>query len=643
MPRKTQASRTAKQARPRRRTPVDLRGLIAAWEQRAGGADWDAAAFCDAGRRALEYGYPTLAYEILRHGISHHPRERELGYLAALAAARGGSYTEAVGLLAALTGRLRHADPLYAEAKSLEGRIAKDLWARLPAGPARSEAGERAAAAYAEAYAASGGYFPAINAATLYSLLGRAVESRALAEETRRLCLKKLRNTRKIDPWMYATLGEASALLGDGPQAEHWYQRAMRAMRGRFGDIASMRRQLRLLDSAVPSGLDALVSLPRVVVFTGHMLDRPERTEPRFPAALEPKVTRAVAAALEECDAGFGYCSAACGADIIFIEQMLKRGAEVHVILPFAQQDFLETSVGFAGPQWTRRFHAALRHATSVSRAVQEQYLGDDILFEYTAALTQGAALLRAGQLETGVLQLAVLDPLDPERRGGTQSAVNAWEQLGRPSRNIDLRALRDAGAPARRASAPLTSPEAAHREIKTMLFADMVGFSRLQEADTPAFLVHFLGVIARVIAGSGAMPAFLNTWGDGLFMVFDEPAPAADFGLRLRDAVRATQWRRHGLPEDTSIRIGMHAGPVFPAVDPIIGRRNFFGAHVNRAARIEPVTAAGAVYISEQLAALLAAAGAREFACDYLGSMTLAKQYGENVLYRLRRAHEGE
>jgi hypothetical protein len=38
MPRKTQASRTAKQARPRRRTPVDLRSLIAAWEQRAGGA-----------------------------------------------------------------------------------------------------------------------------------------------------------------------------------------------------------------------------------------------------------------------------------------------------------------------------------------------------------------------------------------------------------------------------------------------------------------------------------------------------------------------------------------------------------------------------------------------------------------------------
>jgi class 3 adenylate cyclase len=353
-------------------------------------------------------------------------------------------------------------------------------------------------------------------------------------------------------------------------------------------------------------------------------------------------VAKAIAAGLERADAGFGYCSAACGADILFIEQMLKRRAEVHVILPFAQQDFIETSVAFAGAHWVKRFHAALGRATSVTRALHERYLGDDILFGYAASLTQGAALLRAAQLETGVLQLAVLDPQDRERTGGTQSAVAAWNRLGLPAHSIDLRELRGDG-PSVAATDPVTSPAAARRELKTMLFADMVGFSRLQEQDTPAFLVHFLGEIARVIAGAANAPAFLNTWGDGLFMVFDDPAAAAEFALRLRDAVRATDWRQHGLPEDTSIRIGMHTGPVFPAMDPIIGRRNFFGAHVNRAARIEPVTAPGAIYISEQMAALLAAAGAREFACDYLGSMALAKHFGEGVLYRLRRAHEGE
>lgn len=646
MPRtKDKGRRPARRTSPRDQVPPDLRGLIAAWEQRADAPGWDAVGYREAGRRALEFGHPALAYEILRHAAAAHPRERMLAYLAALAAARTGSYHEAAGLLTALTDRLSRRDPLYADAKSLEGRIAKDLWARLPMGAAKRAAGERAAAAYAEAHAASGEFFPAINAATLQMLLGRPEEARQLAATVRRSCLQRVQRGRRVDPWLFATLGEAALLVGDTGEATRWYGRAMRAMRGRIGDVASMRRQLRLLSGAILAAgvVEPVLRLPQVVVFTGHMLDKPGRPEARFPAELESAVTQAIAAELEDVRAGFGYCSAACGADIIFIEQMLKRGAEVHVILPFAQPDFLETSVTFAGPRWVRRFHAALRRATSVTRAVHEPYLGDDILFEYTAALTQGAALLRAEQLVTDVLQLAVLDPQDPERRGGTQGAVAAWERLNLPARTIDLRSLRGAGPPARRAAASLGAPSAARREIKTMLFADMVGFSRLQEEDTPAFLVHFLGEIARVIAAAGAMPAFLNTWGDGLFMVFDDPVAAADFALRLRDAVRATDWRRHGLPEDTGIRIGMHAGPVFPAVDPIIGRRNYFGAHVNRAARIEPVTAHNAVYVSEPLAALLAAAGARQFACDYLGTMALAKQYGESVLYRLRRAQQGE
>jgi class 3 adenylate cyclase len=63
----------------------------------------------------------------------------------------------------------------------------------------------------------------------------------------------------------------------------------------------------------------------------------------------------------------------------------------------------------------------------------------------------------------------------------------------------------------------------------------------------------------------------------------------------------------------------------------------------VNRAARIEPVTAPGAVYVSEQLAALLATSGVTDYHCDFLGSMPLAKHFGEGVLYRLRRANEAE
>ena len=67
-----------------------------------------------------------------------------------------------------------------------------------------------------------------------------------------------------------------------------------------------------------------------------------------------------------------------------------------------------------------------------------------------------------------------------------------------------------------------------------------------------------------------------------------------------------APLFARLGLPTDTTIRIGLHAGPVYPQWDQLIGRVNYFGTHVNRAARIEPKTPPGCVYTSEQFAALV-------------------------------------
>lgn len=63
----------------------------------------------------------------------------------------------------------------------------------------------------------------------------------------------------------------------------------------------------------------------------------------------------------------------------------------------------------------------------------------------------------------------------------------------------------------------------------------------------------------------------------------------------------------------------------------------------MNGAARIEPVTAPGAVYVSEAMACLVAASGLSRFATDYLGTLLLAKGFGSSALYRLRRMDEAE
>jgi class 3 adenylate cyclase len=170
------------------------------------------------------------------------------------------------------------------------------------------------------------------------------------------------------------------------------------------------------------------------------------------------------------------------------------------------------------------------------------------------------------------------------------------------------------------------------------MLFADCVGFSKLQEEDTPSFFVNFLGQIAGIIKQVNHPPVFANTWGDGLFLVFEEVDHAAEFALCLREMVTATDWNQFGLPAETSIRIGMHTGPVYSAEDPIIRKNNYFGTHVNIAARIEPVTTPGSVYLTEKSASMLAVSANRNFTCDYLGMTDLAKKYGSESLYRLRR-----
>src|SRR5262249_59497798 len=69
----------------------------------------------------------------------------------------------------------------------------------------------------------------------------------------------------------------------------------------------------------------------------------------RFPAdpALLRRVSAAIAERLEDLSATVGYCSAACGSDILFAERMLERGAELHVVLPYHEDDFRYTSVDY--------------------------------------------------------------------------------------------------------------------------------------------------------------------------------------------------------------------------------------------------------------------------------------------------------
>jgi hypothetical protein len=584
-------------------------------------------------------------------------------YWGALAHARSGALQTAH---AVLDEAERRAPPvrLLADIQSLRGRLFKDAYHRAPERDGARAMLERARDQYRRACAHNANPYPGINAASLSMLLGDRDESRRLAREV----LGRLAS-RGAPPsvWDLATRGEAELLLGEREAATRSYAAAHREAGGNAGVVATMRRQLALLARVLPdaAALRALLPTADVVAFAGHMVDAPGRAQPRFPRAIVPQVAASLGAEVSALRDPIVFTSAACGSDLLFIEAALARDAEVNVVLPFDRDDFVRTSVAVGGEAWIARFDAALGRASRVIMATTEAYLGDDVLFDHAARLVEGLAMLRADQLETTPTLLCLLDDGDPPRVGGTRASVSRWRQTVGSPRVIDLCALR-AQATAERPRAhdthanavtgseahaeALTAPRSdapssaircethGARTLRTMLFADFAGYSKLHDAVAPLFQERFLDVGARLIESFASRPQEAKTWGDALYAVFVEPQDGAEFALQFLERMQRIDWNAAGLPDTGRVRIALHAGPVFCGLDPIVQRPSHFGASVTRAARIEPVTPPGMVYASEAFAATLASTGTRDYALEYIGSLQLAKGYGESRIYRLER-----
>ena len=144
-----------------------------------------------------------------------------------------------------------------------------------------------------------------------------------------------------------------------------------------------------------------------------------------------------------------------------------------------------------------------------------------------------------------------------------------------------------------------------------------------------------------EIIKKSKFKPQFMNTWGDAIYFVFDDPVSAAECALELKDYVTNTEWEQHSLPADLNIRIGLHVGPVFGAKEPLLNRMNYFGRHVNWAARIEPITNPGNVYASEQFASMLMTRSDHELEVRYVGIIVLPKKFGTYPIYLVKRKNE--
>jgi hypothetical protein len=601
-------------------------------------------AWLEAVRREERRGEMLAAFDLAERGLDEHPDDLSLKHRAVLALARAGATGEAARRFAdyGLDG-IEDED-----IAALSARIAKDaaLAHRDPVERRRSAA--RAAELYRVIYGRTGGYYPAINAATLHMIAGDGARSRELAATV----LGLLDAEPDDSYYAVATLAEARLLLGDEAGARAALARAAQLHDGDFGALATTRRQLRTICETLDLDRALLAPLagPGVAVFCGHIIAAPGQPG-RFAAEAERVAAAAIERAVDGRPPRYAYGALAGGADIMWAEALLARGCELHVVLPFAQEEFVELSVATCGAGWVARFEQCIEAATEVLYATNDAFLGDDVLFRYSGELAMGLALLRARYLDADVWQLALWDGRPAGGDAGAAIDVGTWRTAGHAVTVVtpagetiadgEVDSLTASQAQVA-AGGPRPRPQPG-RVVRAMLFGDVTGFSKLTDEQLPMFTERILGAFAEVVSRYEDHVGHRNTWGDALYVVLSDVASAAACALDLQDGVAAIDLEAEGLPDHLALRLGGHVGPVFPVVDPVLREASFMGSHVSRTARIEPVTPPGAVYVTEAFAAALVLSADRELTCDYVGHMAAAKGYGKLRMYRLRRATGGD
>jgi hypothetical protein len=252
----------------------------------------------------------------------------------------------------------------------------------------------------------------------------------------------------ELDHWGRATLAEAYLVLGDITSAAQWYEKAVVLALTRPQDIAVMRRQARLLlprHRQPSTTLDASLHVPPVVAFAGHMTDAPGRAVPRFPEAKAEVVRREVRAWLRgHGERVHGVCSAARGADLLFLEEVLALRGTATVVLPFPAADFKRISVGQG---WDGRFDASL--ANDRVEVLPPLLDAAPPEAEQTRAFEQCNLKIideaeRLAKLfdDADPVLLTVWNGNPGDASGGTAHALTIWQQRQHRTQNVDVSTL---------------------------------------------------------------------------------------------------------------------------------------------------------------------------------------------------------
>lgn len=316
--------------------------------------------------------------------------------------------------------------------------------------------------------------------------------------------------------------------------------------------------------------------------------------------ALESELAQPMREIIGREEVGVAYGALAAGSDILIAELLLRHGAELHVVLPFAEPDFLAQSVAPAGASWVDRYHAIMARASSLTVLSTRAYRGDTSLFAHGSTVSMGMARQRARDLKSEAIQLAIVEPRGADTLSG--SDIRTWQAIGGRAEVVTA-------PPLVRPAMPPPPTSDAPQGIYSLMFAE--GAEGADASDRDGRDVS--RIWHEVTARAARMPDATAASGS-LFAMFDDAVTAAAAALDLSEALAT-----HDGP---GLRIVLHPGALHPQPEPL--------------KRIEAPP--GAVYVTEPFAAVLEMTPENPFVCTPDGQIALPWDYGVFPLYRLVR-----
>jgi hypothetical protein len=286
-------------------------------------------------------------------------------------------------------------------------------------------------------FSRKGVWYNGINAASCRFMAGDRDKARRLVRDA---VLPRCKGEKNKDFWLDATLGECHLLLGHYKAATDFYEKAMTAATeaGHFGSLSSTLRQLRMLVSEIGQDAERVwagLSLPGIAVFSGHMIDGPDRPAPRFPASAEGMVRRSLRKIVAKRKIKIAFASCACGGDILFLEEVLSAGGECIVVPPLPLKTTIRNCVAFASGDWEVRFRTIRDNPKTRLLAPECDETGenDAIVYDFANRYLLGLATLKARELGFPLSGVCVWDGKESGLIGGTDSAVRLWREQKLP------------------------------------------------------------------------------------------------------------------------------------------------------------------------------------------------------------------